>query len=375
MTEKVLLKDTLFNKSKINKIADEIHRVYPPFKRDEFVRDVSAKFPELELKARISWIAACLRKYLPENFHPAVDILIKALPAPNNPHLSDDDFGDFIYAPYAEYVAKNGCTKEHLRLSFHALYEITQRFSAEDAIRYFINTYPAETLKELSDWAKDSHYHVRRLCSEGTRPKLPWSQKINIPVTTPLIILDNLFSDKTRFVTRSVANHINDISKINPELAINTLQKWQNSGRQEQEEMNYIIRHALRTLVKQGNPEAMTMLGFPPNPQTDISNFTVPKTAAMNTTLEFSFTIKSKTNTRALIDYTLYFQNKTGKLNSKKVFKLTQLSLVKNKPFVIAKRHALRERMTTRTLYPGKHEITIQVNGKMYAKKSFVLTK
>lgn len=373
MAEKILLKDIFFNKPKIAQIASEIQRVYPSFKKNEFVRDVVVKFPELELKARISWITECLKKYLPSDYQRTVGILIKALPAPNNPKLSDDDFGDFIYAPYAEYVAKNGCDKEHLEFSLRAFREMTTRFSSEDAIRYFLNAFPAETLKELLSWTKDSHYHVRRLCSEGTRPKLPWSQKINIPITAPLPILNNLFSDKTRFVTRSVANHLNDISKIDPDLVIDTLTKWRKTGKQTPQEMEYIVRHALRTLVKQGNLKAMNMLGFSHTPQVSISKFIVPKQVKMNTALEFSFAIQSEEDTSVLIDYILYFQNKTGKLNSKKVFKLTKFALAKNKSVVISKRHMLREHMTTRTLYSGKHEIEIQINGKPLARKSFLL--
>lgn len=373
MAEKVLLKDLLFNKAKVEQVAGEIHRVHPSFKKNEFVRDVVVKFPELELKARISWITECLKKYLPGDYQRTVGILIKALPTPNNPELSDDDFGDFIYAPYAEYVAKNGCDKEHLEFSLRAFREMTTRFSSEDAIRYFINAFPKETLRELLSWTKDSHYHVRRLCSEGTRPKLPWSQKINILITAPLPILNNLFSDKTRFVTRSVANHINDISKIDPDLALDTLTKWQKSGKQKLVEMDYIVRHALRTLVKQGNSKAMNMLGFSHTPQVSVSKFIVPKQVKMNTALEFSFAIQSEEDTSVLIDYILYFQNKTGKLNRKKVFKLTKFALAKNKSVVISKRHMLREQMTTRTLYSGKHEVEIQINGKRLAKESFLL--
>ncbi len=373
MAEKVLLKDLLFNKAKVEQIAGETHHVHPSFQKNEFVRDTVAKFPELELKARISWIAECLKEYLPNDYKCAVGILLKALPAPNKPELSDNDFGDFIYAPYAEYVAKNGCTKENLQFSLNALYEITQCFSAEDAIRYFLNAFPKETLKELLSWTKDEHYHVRRLCSEGTRPKLPWSQKINIHVSAPLPILNNLFSDTTRYVTRSVANHLNDISKIDPDLVIDTLTKWQKSGKQKPEEMDYIVRHALRTLVKQGNPIAMHLLGFSHEPRVSVSKFIVPKQVKMNTALEFSFVIKSEEDTSVIIDYILYFQNKAGKLNSKKVFKLTKLSLTKDKTVDVSKRHMLRERMTTRTLYTGKHEVKIQVNGKPMARKSFLL--
>ena len=373
MAEKVLLKDILFNKTKVEQIARALNLVHPSFRKNEFILDVVNKFPELELKARISWIAECLKKYLPGDYKRAVDILVKALPAPNNPELSDADFGDFIYAPYAEYVAKNGCTKKYLQLSLDTLYEMTQRFSAEDAIRYFINAFPSESLKVLLLWTRDSHYHVRRLCSEGTRPKLPWAQKINIAITAPLPILDNLFSDKTRFVTRSVANHINDISKIDPDLALETIGKWKRSGKQTPEEMDYMIRHSLRTLVKQGNPKAMMFLGFRHDPQVSVSKFLVSKQVKMNKALEFSFSIQAHEDMKVIIDYILYFQNKTGKLNSKKVFKLTKLALTGNKSVMVSKRHMLRERMTTRTLYPGKHEIEIQINGTRLAKKSFLL--
>ena len=374
MAVKVLLKDILFNKAKVEQISGEIRRVYTSFERNKFVNDTVIKFPELELKARISWIAECLKKYLPTDYKRAVDILTRSLPAANDPGLSDGDFGDFIYAPYTEYVARNGCTREHLKTSLAALYEMTQRFSAEDSIRYFINAFPRETVKELLTWSKDPHYHVRRLCSEGTRPKLPWSQKIKIPITAPLPILNNLYSDKTRFVTRSVANHLNDISKLDPDLAIETLINWQRSGKQKPAEMQFIIQHALRGLVKQGNSKAMKLLGFRQDVLPGLSKLRVPKQVKMNTALEFSFLIQAKQDMHVIIDYILYFQNKAGKLNSKKVFKLTKLGLVKNKPVSISKSHMLREQMTTRTLYPGKHEIEIQINGKRIAKGSFLLS-
>lgn len=372
-TNKILLKDILFNRVKVQQIASEIRQVYPSFKHKEFVNEVLSKFPNFELKARISWIADCLKKHLPNDYISAVKIIIKALPEPNDPKLSDDDFGDFIYAPYADYVAKNGCTKEYFKLSLTALYEITQRFSAEDAIRYFINAFPSETLKVLHQWSKDPHYHVRRLCSEGTRPKLPWSQKINIPVTATISILDNLFLDKTRFVTRSVANHINDIAKTNPDLAVKTLTKWKKLGKQKDSEMGYIIRHSLRTLIKLGNPDAMKLLGLNPAPPISVSKFNVPELVKMNSALKFSFLITSKEETEVIVDYILYFQNKAGKLNSKKVFKLTKLSLSKNKSVETLKSHMLRKNMTTRTLYPGQHRIELQVNGKVFAKASFLL--
>lgn len=373
MTEKILLKDLLFNKAKVEKIAEDIQQVHNPFNKRQFISDVIAKFPELELKARISWISQCLKNHLPSDYNSAVTVLIDALPKPNNPSLSDNDFGDFIYATYNDYVAKYGCKKEFLDISLNALYEITQRFSAEDSIRYFINAFPQETLEKLTIWSKDPHYHVRRLCSEGTRPKLPWCQKINLSVSEAIPILDTLFSDNTRFVTRSVANHLNDISKIDPELVVKTLENWQKSNKQNKKEMTYMINHALRTLIKQGNPQALKLLGISLTAPVTLINSHVPETVNMNTALVFSFEIEAQEDSEIIADYRMSFQNKSGKMTSKKVFKLKKFILDKSKKISLEKSHLMRENMTTRKLFRGEHELELLINGKSYFRQRFWL--
>jgi 3-methyladenine DNA glycosylase AlkC len=373
MAQKVLLKDLLFNAGKVQWLAAQIQRVYPQFENHHFVDAVTARLNQLELKARITWIAECLKDCLPSEYSRAVSILVESLPAPNNPDLTDNDFGDFIYAAYAEFVALYGCTKPHLQASLAALYQITQRFSAEYAIRHFLNAFPQETLYELQLWTQAQHYHVRRLCSEGTRPKLPWGQKLKIPITAPLPLLDALFADSTRFVTRSVANHINDVSKINPELVLKTLMRWRKSGLQQPAEMDYIIRHALRTLAKSGNVAALKLLGFAHTPHLAVKNFIASKKVIMNSALEFSFTIQAPEEMQVLVDYILHFRNKLGKLTGRKVFKIGTFRVKQNTPLVISKRHMLREHMTTRTLYPGEHEIQLQVNGRIVAEQRFKL--
>ncbi len=376
MATKTLLKDLLFNEGKVKQITEEITSIYPRFDKTDFTKETVQRFPELELKQRISWIRECLRKYLPQDYRQAVDILLGSLPKPNNPDLTDNDFGDFIYAPYAEFVAMYGRNKSDLQFSLAALKEITQRFSAEDAIRYFINDFPDETLKELLKWTKDSHYHVRRLSSEGTRPKLPWSQKISIPPEDTLHILDNLFTDRTRFVTRSVANHLNDISKINPDLVLKTLNKWKSSGKQSQKEMEYIINHSLRTLVKQGYSQAFTFLNFSNQAEIILSEFEIANDQIkIGNKLGFSFTLKALKDENVLIDYIISFQNKKGEMNSKKVFKIKKLTMKKNQTLQVQKTHPLREQMTTRTIYPGKHNLAIQINGKIAASKLFEVIK
>lgn len=259
----LLLKDKLFNHDKVDQLAAELCVVYPTFDARAFVDTATSRFPELELKQRIAWIADCLETHLPDEFRRAVNVIVRSLPTPCDPTLTDGDFGDFIYAPYAEYVARHGRTLEHLSFALAALRELTTRFSAEFAIRPFITTFPDETRRTLIGWTTDPHYHVRRLCSEGTRPKLPWAKRLAVPVDYALPLLDNLYADPTRYVTRSVANHLNDISKLDPDLALNTLRRWKDTRQAypKPSELDYVVRHAARTLIKRGDPRAVELLG------------------------------------------------------------------------------------------------------------------
>ncbi|MEV4334764.1 hypothetical protein AB0K02_30315 [Streptomyces sp. NPDC049597] len=260
MAARLPLKDQFFTREKVELIAGEIERVDPAFRADEFAAAVVARFPELELKARIDWIAICLERSLPRDFREAAGVLVRSLPAPADPGLSDGDFGDFIYAPYAEYIGRRGCSAEDLEFSLAALREITTRFSAEFAIRPFLDAFPDQVLATLLVWTEDEHYHVRRLCSEGTRPRLPWARNLTLPYDVGVPLLDRLFADPTRYVTRSVANHVNDISKKDPDLALDTLERWRNSGQQRPREMRYVIRHAARTLVRADHPRALDIV-------------------------------------------------------------------------------------------------------------------
>ncbi|MEZ6255533.1 MAG: DNA alkylation repair protein [Patescibacteria group bacterium] len=373
MTEKILLKDQLINPKKITQLALEIKHVYKDFDAEGFIQETTSKIKELELKQRIDYLADILYKYLPNKYATALNIILQALPQPNDPTLNDNDFGDFIYAPFGAFIAKYGCNNEDLLVSLQGLYELTKRFSAEDPIRYFINKFPTKTVKTLNRWADDSNYHVRRLCSEGTRPKLPWSQKIKIDIQTAIPILDKLYCDNTRYVTRSVANHLNDISKIDAELTIQTLKRWHNEAKQSNKEMAYITKHALRTLVKQGNINALEILGYKADLNIELLEFNVPNTVLLNKHLQFSLTIMAYETGRVIVDYTIYFSNKQGQLKNKKVYKFTQIELQPHKLVTLNKKHLLKESMTTRTLYPGVHAIEIQVNGKKLGIKEFTL--
>lgn len=371
--EKFSLKDQLFNERKITKIADDIQHVYPDFKREEFADEVLSRFPQLELKQRITHIAECLRNQLPDSYPEALEIILNSLPEPCNPTFNDNDFGDFIYAAHSDFVAQFGCTAEHLHISLHALEEITMRFSVEYAIRNFINAFPDETLKKIEEWSKHPHYHVRRLASEGTRPKLPWGMKIGLSVEAPLSILDTLHVDSTRFVTRSVANHLNDIAKTHPELVLEKLKQWKTQKSQSPKELDFIIRHALRTLIKNGDNRALELIGISALPKIEIQKITVSESVQMNDYLEKSIAIVAKENCALLIDYVIHFQNSRGEMNSVKVFKWKQISAKKNEQIQLVKRHEMKQFMSTRTLYPGKHKWSLQVNGAIIHQQEFEL--
>lgn len=366
------LKDQLFNSEKVAYLADLFVSVQPDFPKEEFGQKVTAEFPNLALKERIAHISTCLHAFLPSDYLEALALILQALPPPLDPNKNDDDFGDFILAPLSYFVAAYGCTAVYLVPSLHALRALTKRFSAEDAIRYFINAFPEETLTFLHDCATDQNYHVRRLASEGTRPKLPWSQKLLIPYHRPLPILDTLFADKTRYVTRSVANHLNDISKLDPDLVIETLTRWQQSQQQVEKEMDFITQHALRTLVKRGHPGALQYLGFGTRPDITITHFsTQTPRVEIGKTLEFSLTIQSNRQQNLLIDYMMTFATEGNKAGQK-VFKLKQAALNQGERLTIKKKHPMRL-MTTRRLVPGEHKITLQVNGQSFDSLSFDL--
>ena len=373
MAEKFSLKDELFNEEKVHKIASEIKEVFKKFKQEEFELEVVNCFPLLELKERIYHIRDRLNKHLPSDFIEAKNILLDALPPELDPLLNDNDFGDFIYAPYSDFIATFGCRQEYLTLSLLALAEMTKRFSVEFSIRDFINKFPKETLSMLEDCSLSNNYHQRRLASEGIRPKLPWGKKITLEYTIPIKLLNNLYFDKTRFVTRSVANHLNDISKIDASLVIATLKRWKASNKQDEQEMNFIIAHALRTLVKNGNIEALSLLGYKENPLVKIEDFKISKKKIrVGESLEFSFMLTAQEKENLMIDYVIFFQTKAGKQRAK-VHKLKKIVLNKAEKLEINKKHLFKANMTTRTFYAGEHKIVLQINGKMHKEASFIL--
>lgn len=362
MEPRFSLKDQLFNEGKVRQLARELAHAHPTFDSESFVTRILQKLPTLELKERIVHITRMLYQHLPDDYSTATDIIKRALPPQLDPYRADDDFGDFIYAPYNAYIATYGCTKAYLPISFDMLHELTRRFSAEDAIRYFINAFPDETFAQIEQWSSDANYHVRRLCSEGTRHRLPWSQKLCTTYSRPISILDTLHTDPTRYVTRSVANHLNDISKVDPDLVIKTLKRWRRSPLQTPQELAYITRHALRTLIKKGHSRALKLVGADPSATVHLIHHTHTPTVHVGGVWEFVGEFVADRDATCVIDYRLTFPTKRAAAKSSKVFKLGQIKMKKGIPYRCTKRHMFRP-MTTRTLTAGIHSFEIIVNG------------
>ncbi|OWU83919.1 hypothetical protein ATO6_16015 [Oceanicola sp. 22II-s10i] len=365
------LKDQLFNPVKVAGLGRALASAWSGFDAAAFEDRVCARFPELELKARIAWIAEVLDEMLPGDFDRAAGIIETALPPPLDPSLRDDDFGQFIHAPYGDFAVRRGL-EDHRDRALDLIVAVTQRFSMEYAIRHFLNRWPDETYARIEGWAGHPHYHVRRLASEGTRPKLPWGIGIVTPVERALPVLDRLHGDPTRFVTRSVANHLNDITKLAPDLALDRLQAWQGADQQHAKELDWMTGHALRGMVKAGDARALGMLGFDPEASVEVMLKIATPEVAIGEALEFSVTLSAPRALPVLVDWVLDFPEGTGRRGGK-VFKLKQARLSAGHPLVMTKRHVMKGDATTFRLTPGVHRLSVQVNGTIRASGEFAL--
>jgi 3-methyladenine DNA glycosylase AlkC len=288
-----------------------------------------------------------------------------------DPSRSDDDFGAFIWVVPGEYVAKHGCSNNHLRVSLEFLREATKRFTSESAIRPFLRAFPSETLAFVHTCTADPNYHVRRLASEGIRPFLPWAARVELPLEDIIAVLDRLHADPTRYVTRSVANALNDVSKIDPDRAIRTLQRWRTEQRQRAAELDWMTRHALRTLVRQDNMQALKLLGFSTEPRFRLGQVHTPAAVTVGDAFEWRCTVRSLAPQRLRIALRIHFLKANGR-HAPKVFSVTDTEVAKGEALEVRKRLPLRP-ATTRTLYPGTHFAELVVNGIARQRRSFEL--
>jgi 3-methyladenine DNA glycosylase AlkC len=359
------LKD-MYNEQSISTLADAVQREYPAFDRGRFVAGVFDEgWKTRELKERTRHISTILGESLPPDYRTALAILRRVMPTVR--HLG------FVTIVFPDFVEAHGL--DDWEASIPALEEMTQQMSAEYAIRPFIAHYPERTMARMLRWAQHENPEVRRLASEGCRPRLPWGIRLSALQADPspiLPILEQLKHDESESVRKSVANNLNDISKDNPEVVLDVLRRWQQDST---EELDWITRHALRTLIKAGHPGALELLGYPIEPAIAVHNLTVePEAIPIGGEITLSFDVESLGDEpqNLVIDYVVYSVKADGRLTPK-VWKLTKRILQPGEVARIARVHSFAP-VTTRTYYPGEHAIEPKINGVLFGRASFTLS-
>ena len=246
-----------FDKELAELLAVRIKDQFKKFNDKDFIESISDTVEDLELKARVEVITDCLQKFLPDNFEKALSILLKIL-GPENKKETGMFIEGYWLMPIAFFVEKYGI--DYFQASIKAIYEITKRHTGEFAVRPFLEKYPEKMLEIMKKWSIDENVHVRRLASEGIRPRLPWARKLELTEKQPqlvLPVLENLKEDRSKFVQKSVANCLNDILKDNYDIAMSVLENWSKST---DKNTHWIIKHALRNEIKKNNPDALRLL-------------------------------------------------------------------------------------------------------------------
>ncbi|MEM1334754.1 MAG: DNA alkylation repair protein [Actinomycetota bacterium] len=319
-------------------------------------------FEALELGARAQQIADAMAAHLPADRRLAIQLVEASL----GPELDGaDEFGmaTFFYWPHVKFVAEHG--HDHLDDALRLQYELTKRFTAEFSIRaYLVGEHRDATLDQLAVWTNDPNEHVRRLVSEGTRTRLPWAPRLHEFVTDPspvLPLLEALHDDESEYVRRSVANNLNDIAKDHPSLVVETCRRWWPDADADGRRM---IRHALRTLVKAGDLDALDVLGFgPSSPARVVGGRVEPTSARIGGTVRVHVEVENPSTDRAnaLVDVRVHFVKANGS-TSPKVFKGAELELAAGETATVSKKVSVRQH-STRIHHAGTHAVDALING------------
>lgn len=350
------------NREAVATLANAIAAAHPAFDAVVFERAVSAKLDDLELKDRVRHVARVLHEHLPPKFPAAVDVLRRATAQPG--------YGGMISWSLCQFVEDRGLA--HFEQSMQALHEFTPLFSAEFAIRPFLLQMPRRTLKQLAEWTGDTNEHVRRLVSEGTRTRLPWGQQLPHFIADPdpvFELLERLRDDPELYVRRSVANNLNDLSKDHPERVVETVRRWKEAGGERQA---WIAGHALRTLVKRGDPAALAVLGYGPA-EVRLVSLEASPAVKLGESLHFTTELVStgRESQRLMIDFAIHHVKKNGS-RTPKVFKWSKRELAPGATIRLTKRHAIKP-ITTRRYYAGTHALEVFVNGTSLGQREFEL--
>ncbi|MDY8138546.1 DNA alkylation repair protein [Aquimarina sp. 2201CG5-10] len=365
-----LLKN-IYNDHFFKQFTEVIKKVIPDFNSSSFINTIhDGEWKNRELKQRMRHISITLKNHLPSNYSQNVKTILTLIEELKENKITESSL-EFMFFP--DFIELYGL--DYFDTSIPAIEEITKFTSCEFAVRPFIIKYEEKMLAQLELWSTHKNLHVRRLASEGSRPRLPWAMAIPSFKKDPqkiIPILKNLKNDTSEYVRRSVANNLNDISKDNPEVVIDIVKKWNGSNK----EINKLVKHASRTLLKEGNQEIMQLFGFGSIDRIKVHSFQIlTPNIQIGEFVEFKFKISniSAVKTKIRLEYGLYYQKANGTL-SKKVFKISEKDYSANSTTVIKRKQSFKI-ITTRKLYPGKHQVSLIINGIEGKKLDFELIK
>ncbi|VAV88605.1 DNA alkylation repair enzyme [hydrothermal vent metagenome] len=365
-----------FSPQLVKCISGHLQKHLQGFDRSGFETAILSQLDALELKQRSQLIADTVHLALPQSPDERYRILSAMLHPDEEDHANQPSNEQGICGwgimPLAEVVGQHNT--DDFERSMELLRQMTKRSSSEFAIRYFLLADQSRALKIIKSWVSDPNRHVRRLVSEGTRPRLPWAMQLPQLITDPspmLPILRALRNDDEEYVTRSVANHLNDIAKDHPDRVASLALEWMKGADKAREKL---VRHACRTLIKQGHKTALKAFGIgPPRLELEVLKIDTP-TVNFGDALEFSAQLRSTgKNTQSLIiDYLIHFKKANGTLAAK-VFKWTKLTLEPGETRTLTKKHPIRP-ITTRRYYAGQQGLSLRINGQDFGDAQFELT-
>jgi 3-methyladenine DNA glycosylase AlkC len=367
----------LIDEQTVREAARHFQRVWPGFEAVRFEALAQHGLQDLEFRARAMHLCAALEATLPTDFDRAAGLIEAALAPPGE---GDDlatlrsgpqGLAGWVVWPLGEYVVRRGADQPQRALQL--LHALTQRHTAEWALRPFIESHPLLAFDTLARWCDDDSAHVRRLVSEGSRPRLPWGLQLKGLIRDPsptLPLLRRLQDDPSAYVRRSVANHLNDIAKDHPQLIVQWLQEHLPGAPPAR---RALLKHACRTLIKQGHPQVLQAWGLGQALRGEARLSVAPKRLAVGDALTLSVHLRS-TAVRAqtlLIDYAVHHVKASGETRPK-VFKGWSLHLGAGEQATLHKRHSMRA-VTTRRYHPGRHEVDLRINGQVVARAFFDL--
>jgi 3-methyladenine DNA glycosylase AlkC len=354
-------------------IAAQLAAVWPAFPADGFLADVLGGYDGLGLMDRGRRIARVLRARLPGSYPEALSLLLRSVGDRPGRTEGDGGMASFRYLPHVFFVAEYGL--DDFAVSMRAQHLLTRLFTAEFSIRPFLERYPDRTLAVLREWTADPDPHVRRLVSEGTRPRLPWASRLRRFQQDPapvLELLELLKDDPDPMVRRSVANNLNDIGKDHPERLVRVLRLWMTGA---SDARRGLVRHALRSLVKQGHPGALAILGAGERAAALLEVIRIePRAVAMGDSVTIAVGIRSTSAStqRLLADLRVHFVKASG-ASSPKVFKLAVTEVAPGALLSCRKTVSLGD-LSTRRHYPGVHEVELLLNGRALPLGSFTVS-